>query len=230
MQKVIGVVDSPYKEKFCIPRRAGLNPCVKGMIKILPPFNTKEAFLGLDEFNYIWISFGFHKAVSKNIKLSIRPPRLGGNKKIGVFASRSPFRPNSMGLSAVKLEKIEYKKSEVLLHISGHDFLDETPVYDIRPYLPESDFIKEANSGWTKGSDFKNLDMNISYSKDVEDFFQKDINSDLEKQVKEILINDPRPAYKQSTSDSYAFRFSDFDIHFEIDENDHVSIKKIQRV
>ena len=139
--QILGKVESPFKQKFAIPRQPGLAPHAKGIIKIEPPFNQSSAFKGLSEFSHIWVSFVFHETMDKGWKPQVRPPRLGGNDKTGVFATRSTFRPNPLGLSVLKLDKVVLSSTNVELHVSGIDLLDGTPVVDIKPYIPYSDKI-----------------------------------------------------------------------------------------
>jgi tRNA-Thr(GGU) m(6)t(6)A37 methyltransferase TsaA len=150
----IAIIHSLFKEKFSIPRQPGL-VSFESKIELLTPYNRSESLVGLENFSHVWIFFQFHankNITPENLSLSVRPPRLGGNKKLGVFATRSPFRPNSIGLSLVKLERIEGTN----LIVSGGDFLDQTPVIDIKPYLKEIESIPEATSGWTAGIENKN--------------------------------------------------------------------------
>lgn len=199
----IGVVHSFFKEKFSIPRQPGLTN-IESRIKLHPPYNRDEALAGLEDFSHIWVIFDFHAiSVEESDKLSVRPPRLGGNTRLGVFATRSPYRPNKMGLSLVKLLRIENNE----LVISGGDFLDQTPVYDIKPYLKEIESISEATSGWTENlEDKKNLDVE----------FHCDCNMELQKKIIEILSQDPRPRYHGDGYKTYGSRLGDFDVHWEV--------------
>ena len=210
----IAIIDSCFKEKFSIPRQPGL--VKKSQAKII--FNNsempKECFTGLEEFDHIWVLFTFHK--NKSWKPTVRPPRLGGNKRMGVFATRSPFRPNSTGMSVVRLEKVEQKSGVTILHVSGHDFLHETPVLDIKPYLPYVDSIPEATGNWTQ-TNLEKLDLQFSNKAELilED---KPILKEL---LRDIFKTDPRPAYKgteYSPEDEriYGSKLENFDIRWQI--------------
>ena len=144
----IGVIHSCFKEKFGIPRQPGLVPAARAVLELLPPYNRAEAVRGLEGFSHIWVSFVFHACLDAPWKPTVRPPRLGGNRRLGVFATRSTHRPNPIGLSAVELERIETGPGRVLLHLKGADLMDGTPVLDIKPYLPYSDVIPGATGGF----------------------------------------------------------------------------------
>ena len=144
----VGVIHSCFKEKFGIPRQPGLAPDARAVLELLPPYNRAEAVRGLEGFSHVWLSFIFHACLGEPWKPTVRPPRLGGNRRLGVFATRSTHRPNPIGLSAVELEKIEAAPGRVLLHLKGVDLLDGTPVLDIKPYLPYSDNIPGALGGF----------------------------------------------------------------------------------
>mgnify|MGYP001828126492 CR=1 FL=1 len=193
----IGIVHSPFKEKFGIPRQPGL-VWVKSQIELLAPYNLPEAVSGLEGFSHIWVTFVFHQAMREQWSPLVRPPRLGGNRKVGVFASRSPFRPNHLGLSVVRLEKIEQKDQKLLLHVCSFDVVDGTPVVDIKPYIPYVDRIEGAAAGFAVEAPQPVFQVNFSESAeqqlqeiDVEEFRQL---------VSEVLSYDPRPAYRQSES------------------------------
>ncbi len=142
----IGYVRSCFREKFGTPRQPGLIPSATGEIVVHPPYHTPHAFTQLEQFSHIWVLFLFHQALRDEWKPRVRPPRLGGNQSLGVFASRSPFRPNNIGLSPLKLERIEYGERPGRLFVSGIDLLDGTPVLDIKPYVPYADALPEARN------------------------------------------------------------------------------------
>jgi len=137
----IGVIHSCFKEKFGIPRQPGLVPAARAVLELLPPYNRQRRCAGWRVFSHIWVSFVFHACWTSRGNRPVRPPRLGGNRRLGVFATRSTHRPNPIGLSAVELERIETGSGQVLLHLKGADLMDGTPVLDIKPYLPYSDVI-----------------------------------------------------------------------------------------
>jgi tRNA-Thr(GGU) m(6)t(6)A37 methyltransferase TsaA len=140
----IAFVHSCYKEKFATPRQSGIVTAATGVIELVPPFNDPDSVAGLENCSHIWLQFIFDKCINQGWKAKVRPPRLGGNKKMGVFATRATHRPNAIGMSAVKLERIETGNSKVLLYVSGLDLIDGTPIIDIKPYIPYSDSIEDA--------------------------------------------------------------------------------------
>ena len=165
--EVIGYVRCDYKEKFGIPRQSGLTGCAAAFIEMLPPYNQAEAFRGLDEFSHIWLLWDFSRAHKNGFTATVKPPKLGGNQRMGVFATRSPFRPNNIGLSSVRLLDIIYNEENGCVHglvVSGADILDGTPVYDIKPYLPYTDSHPEATGGWTDSLDIPELSVPLTIS------------------------------------------------------------------
>lgn len=203
--KPIAIAHTLFKEKFSIPRQPGLTK-LESKIELLAPYNRAEALVGLNEFSHIWLIFSFHE-IAENFdqNLTVRPPRLGGNKKMGVFATRSPFRPNRLGLSLVKLERIEGTN----LIISGADLLDQTPIYDIKPYLKEVESIPNALSGWT--SDMASEKLSVE--------FQCSVDEDLKLAITEVLSLDPRPSYHDEQYKQYGSRLGQYDIHWEVKDN-----------
>lgn len=196
--KPIGICNTCFDEKFIIPRQPGLAPSTKGILKLYPPFNKEEALKGLEEFSHIFIFWQPHK-VSESNKLTVRPPRLGGNKRMGVFATRSPFRPNPICHSVVELEKIE----KGVIYFRNHDILDETPVYDIKPYIPEWDIFPEANSGWVGNKITK---TNVHFELD------SIIDEELKLMLTELLCLYPQPSYQVEKIRDYAFKISNHEI------------------
>lgn len=198
----IAIVHSLFKEKFSIPRQPGL-VSFESKIEMLPPYNRPEALAGLEDFSHLWVIFDFHGIEqTDNSSLTVRPPRLGGNKKLGVFATRSPNRPNNIGLSLVKLLRIEGTN----LIISGGDFLDQTPVYDIKPYLKEIESHPTARSGWA--------DEIITTQLKV--VFHCECDEDLKEKIIEVLSLDPRPRYHEDGYKQYGSRLGDVDVHWEV--------------
>lgn len=147
---VIGWISSPYSEKFGVPRQSNEVPSAQGYIHFHEKYRVAEAFRGIEGFSHLWIIFQFHQAVREDWKPTVRPPRLGGNQRVGVFATRSPFRPNNMGLSVYEnLGKVEHEKHGLSLKIGGIDVIDETPVFDLKPYIPHADSIIHATNGFS---------------------------------------------------------------------------------
>ncbi len=206
----IAFIRSPFKEKFAIPRQSGLVKQTHFQVVLTSDFSDPSLIKNLEGFSHLWLTFIFH-ANNSTWHPTVRPPRLGGNKRVGVFASRSPFRPNALGLSAVKLEKIEIKKQQIILHISGADLLEGTPIVDIRPYIKESDCLPKATTGWTAQATHPKL--KVTFTKPIQDFLRE--KKELKAAIKEIIAQDPRPRYQEEKK-NYAFKFESFDVHFEV--------------
>ncbi|RPJ82765.1 MAG: tRNA (N6-threonylcarbamoyladenosine(37)-N6)-methyltransferase TrmO [Deltaproteobacteria bacterium] len=226
----IGIIHSCFTEKFGIPRQSGLIPEAHAELEIFPPYNREEAFRRLETFSHIWILFIFHAIKTKEWKPCVRPPRLGGNQKIGVFASRSGFRPNRIGLSAVKLLAITKGDSCIKLMIQGGDFLDQTPVLDIKPYLPYADAIPSATGGFA--TERPKTKMKIEFS-------SKARSSCIEKEkqgypglcelIVQTLSSDPRPAYhsQRPLRKKFGVKLYHFNIKWEI-MDDHILVSEIE--
>ncbi|MDO6428224.1 tRNA (N6-threonylcarbamoyladenosine(37)-N6)-methyltransferase TrmO [Thalassotalea sp. 1_MG-2023] len=221
----IGYVHSPYKEKFAIPRQPGLVSAAQGTIELINDFNQQELTRGLADFSHIWVLFVFHQTAEQGWKPLIRPPRLGGNKKIGVLASRSTFRPNPIGMSVLSLDDIRVTNKQCLLHVSGLDLLEGTPVLDIKPYVPYSDSVPQANASYATHA--PNETISVSISESVNEFLLN-VNSrypKLSSLIIQVLEQDPRPAYKQQQVDDkiYGIRLYEFNIKWRL-----ISARKIQ--
>ncbi len=215
--EVIGYVRCDYKEKFGIPRQSGLTGCATAFIEMLPPYNQAEAFRGLDEFSHLWLLWDFSKAHKNGFTATVKPPKLGGNQRMGVFATRSPFRPNNIGLSSVRLLDIIYNEENGCVHglvVSGADILDGTPVYDIKPYLPYTDSHPEATGGWTDSLDIPEL--SVCFSDDIAVKLETIFSSTQIEALKEILAQDPRPGYQDEPGRRYGMLYGGYDIRFNI--------------
>lgn len=191
----IGIISTCFPEKFGIPRQSLLAPSAKGKLVLLAPYNDPDCVAGLEHVSHVWLSFIFHQHVDKGWKPKVRPPRLGGNEKMGVFATRSSFRPNHLGLSVVKLDAIEIDQQQVCLHLSGVDLLDGTPIVDIKPYVPYVDSIPAASNQF---ADQQPALMPVMFS-DVALIFceqyKKQHGEVLQEFTTEVLQQNPRPAY-----------------------------------
>jgi tRNA-Thr(GGU) m(6)t(6)A37 methyltransferase TsaA len=221
---VIGTIDSPYKEKFAIPRQPGIVTAAQGQLRLTGLANNDELVRGLEQFSHIWLLFVFHGTQSQGWKPLVRPPRLGGNKKLGVFATRSTFRPNPIGMSVVKLDRIEQcsaeqnnvgqKTSQVILHISELDLLDGTPIIDIKPYVPYADIIENAHGGYAQNQPSNNI--TIIFSQAALQTLADNITlyPSLQSLIEQVLKQDPRPAYKQNKTDDKIYGMSLY--HFNI--------------
>lgn len=222
----IGTITSCYKEKFGIPRQPNLVKEATAELHLTTEF-TQDSIRGLKDFSHVWISFIFHETLQQGWKPLVRPPRLGGNTKVGVFATRSMFRPNGMGLSVLELLDIEMKSSKVILHLGACDLLDGTPVFDIKPYLPYVDSIPDAKASFA--NDKPKIKMDVSFSDEAQ-IQCKQAELRLGKSVRlvieEVLQLDPRPAFQQGNiSDRvYAMKLYDFDVSWQYCENNRLNV------
>jgi tRNA-Thr(GGU) m(6)t(6)A37 methyltransferase TsaA len=199
--KPIAMIKSPYREKFSAPRQPGLAPSVRASIEFLPEFASVEAVRGLEGFSHIWLIFLFHQSAGQGWKPTVRPPRLGGNKRVGVFACRSPFRPNPLGLSAVKLLSVKTDKGQISLEVQGADLIDGTPILDIKPYLPYTDGIAEAKGGFADRAPVASLVVEFSAAVDRQLVELADKTPELATLIRETLALDPRPAYQRDADE-----------------------------
>ena len=211
--KPIAYIKTDFGTKFGVPRQSGLVPELKGEIRFLPEYSRPEAFRELDRFSHIWVIWEFSKAKREKWSPTVRPPRLGGNKRIGVFATRSPFRPNSIGLSCLKLDEIVFEKGIAVLKVSGIDMMNGTPVFDVKPYIPRADCIPEASEGYTAETKLHFLE--IVFPEEL----KKLLPQDKLPAVEGILRNDPRPSYIDDPERIYGIEYYDFDIKFSVKGN-----------
>ena len=210
--KIIGHIETDFKEKFGIPRQSGLVKESRGRILFEKEYNVPEAFRGLEDFSHIWVLWQFSEAVRDNFTPTVRPPLLGGNKRMGVFATRSPFRPNNIGLSALKLDTVEINEKEgVVLYVSGADLLDGTPVYDIKPYLPYADSIPDAVGGFTESLEERQLEV------DFPSELLLMVSEDKQSSLVAVLAADPRPSYQNDPERIYGMRFADYEVRFRVE-------------
>ncbi len=213
----IGIVHSPYKEKFGVPRQPGLVPQAKGSLELLPPFNRPEAVIGLEGYSHIWIQFLFDRNRREKWQPTVRPPRLGGNTRVGVFASRSPFRPNPIGLSVVRLERVVNNENGVILEVSGLDLVDGTSVLDIKPYVAYVDSIPDAASGFAATAPSPLLKVSFSYAA-LKQLAARPDEAELKPLITGLLETDPRPAYIKEGRQQriYGIRLYDFDLRWRV--------------
>ncbi len=214
----IGFIRSPYKEKFGIPRQPGLITEARGELRLVEPYNRPEAVVGLEGYSHVWLQFVFHQAVRETWQPMVRPPRLGGNKRVGVFASRAPFRPNPLGLSVVKLEAVRLLEGEVLLELAGLDLLDGTPVLDVKPYVGYVDSIPDASSGFAPEPPAVRFQVRFSELAEAQLLFRHEPDQ-LRRFITRVLEIDPRPAYTGNAQPDriYGIRLYDFDLRWCID-------------
>ena len=216
--KPIGVIRSCFREKFGIPRQSGLVPAARATLELLPPYAQSAAVRGLEDFSHLWLLFVFHGLPEGRWQPTVRPPRLGGNRRLGVFATRSPFRPNSLGLSAVRLEQIVVDSGRITLHLAGVDLLDGTPVLDIKPYVPYADCLPTATGGFAPEA--PNAELVVEFSPQAAAFCANRPHGHLRQLITQILRQDPRPAYVREPGDvapkSYGMKLYDFDVKWEV--------------
>ena len=209
--KIIARIYTDFKEKFGIPRQSGILKNSVGKIIFEPEYRRREAFRGIEGYSHLWLLWEFSEAVRETWSPTVRPPRLGGNKRIGVFATRSPYRPNPIGLSSVKLLEVGEDESEgVVLYVSGADILSGTPIYDIKPYLAYTDSHSDAIGGFA--------DEVFGYRLEVD--FPEELLSKIEAEHRdaliEILAGDPRPAYKKDDPKEYGMSFASYEVFFTV--------------
>ena len=205
--KIIARIRTPFKTKFGIPRQSGVAAEVKGEIVFEPDYREPEAVRGLEGFSHIWLIWCFTEAVSDKWSPTVRPPRLGGNVRMGVFATRSPFRPNPIGLSSVKLERIEYTADRgPVLHVRGADLMDGTPIFDIKPYVAYADSHPAASGGITDTAEFKKLRVELDDG----------VTEPLPEGLFEVLENDPRPRYHDDPERVYGMEYGGREVKFRV--------------
>ncbi len=216
----IGVVRSCFPEKFGIPRQPGLTSAARGLIRMLAPWDREDAFRGLDQYSHLWVTFLFHQSPADSWTPTIRPPRLGGNRRMGVFASRSPFRPNRLGLSVLRYEGLIRDRHGLAVQVSGLDLVEGTPVLDIKPYVPYADALPEATTTLAQAP-VPRLDVRFSgHATEQLALLSPEVYGDLEQLIVEVLSQDPRPAYRQGKPDQrrYGVRLHDLDVRFQVTE------------
>lgn len=212
--KIIGHIQSDFTTKFGIPRQSGIVKEIKGKIILEKEYRVAEAFRELEGFSHIWLIWQFSEAVRDNWRPTVRPPMLGGNTRVGVFATRSPYRPNSIGLSAVRLDKIEYTADYgPVLHVSGADLMNGTPIYDIKPYLPFADSIPDATDGFAGKAVRQKLCV------DFPEELKSIVTHDKLDALIAVLADDPRPTYIDDPERVYGLTFGGYEIKFTVRDN-----------
>lgn len=213
--QVIGHIFNDYKVKFGIPRQSGLANNIVSKIIFEKEFSSKDFFKGLEQFSHLWLLWQFSETIGTEITPTVRPPKLGGNERMGVFATRSPFRPNNIGLSSVKLEKIDYEDGkDTVIYVSGADLMDGTPIYDIKPYLPYTDCHIDATNGFALNNTTGLL--NVTFNKVI----LKRVSTEKIDEIISILKHDPRPSYQNDCERVYGMRYGNFQIKFKVCENE----------
>ncbi len=222
--KIIAKIQTDMSDKFGIPRQSGIVKELTGKIIFEPEFRVKEALNGIEEFSHLWLLWEFSENKRDSWSPTVRPPRLGGEKRKGVFATRSPFRPNPIGMSCVKLERVEYTKAlGPIIYVSGVDLMNGTPIYDIKPYITYTDCVPDAVQGFAE--EYKNYALNVDFPPKLLDRIPKDKQSALIG----ILRHDPRPAYQNTPNRIYGVRYMNFDVHFKV-KNDTLTVTDINTI
>ncbi len=209
--KVIAKIKNDFPTKFGLPRQSGLSD-FKSEIIFEKEYSVDEAFRGIDEFSHLIVIWGFSQSERDNWSPTVRPPRLGGNKRVGVFATRSPYRPNSIGLTVVRLVSVDRCNGRIVLTVTGADMMSGTPVYDIKPYLSFADSIPNAVSGFADG--VKDYSLKVVFESEYSNI----LNDEKLATLKEILSQDPRPSYQEDPSRVYGFEYADCEVKFTVRE------------
>lgn len=214
----IGIIRSPYKEKFAIPRQPGLIEDGGGELVLLPPYNQAEAVRGLSEFSHLWVVFVFHQTMDNGWRPTVRPPRLGGNTRMGVFATRSTFRPNPIGMSLIELQDVYIQGKEVVLKLGSLDLMDGTPIIDIKPYLPFAESHPQARAGFAQSAPAGN--MVVFFSPQAEQQLLQSLPRypHLRRFITQVLAQDPRPAYrkKEENGREYAVCLLEYNVRWRV--------------
>ncbi|WP_122035884.1 tRNA (N6-threonylcarbamoyladenosine(37)-N6)-methyltransferase TrmO [Aliivibrio sp. EL58] len=224
----VGFIQSPYKEKFAVPRQPRLAPSATSRLKLVGDANSPEAVRGIEQFSHLWLLFLFDQNLEAGWRPTVRPPRLGGNERIGVFASRATFRPNGIGMSAVELKGVVQEGNQTYLELGSVDLVDNTPIIDIKPYIPYSDSIPDALGGFAENEpNVLDVYLSIEAQKSLRSHPQK---THIEAVIKEVLGQDPRPAYKKGKADTkeYAVNLFDLNVKFTVDSNS-ITVTAIDR-
>ena len=219
----IAHIYTDFPEKFGLPRQSGLIEGLEGKIVFEPKYRSAQALRELDGFSHIWLIWEFSECADGEFSATVRPPRLGGNKRVGVFASRSPFRPNSLGLSAVKIEKIELEGTDSpVIYVSGIDMMSGTPIFDIKPYVPVTDCIENAREGFT----VETKEYEIEAVCDAA--LLEKLPADKREALIDVLRHDPRPSYKSNEIREYGMSFAGYEIKFEASDG-KLTVKDIRK-
>lgn len=222
--KIIGYIHTDFPSKFGIPRQSGLVETLKATITFEPEFRNPEAFRGLEEFSHIWLLWKFSKSEKSNWSATVKPPRLGGKKRMGVFATRSPYRPNDIGLSSVKLENIVFdEKLGPILYVAGADLMDGTPIYDIKPYITYTDSHPDATEGFAGA--VKGKELVVEFPEEL----LRQYPEEKQEAIIGVLKQDPRPAYDTDETRVYGVEFAGFDVRFVVKEN-YLTVKELVKL
>ena len=220
--KIIARIHNDFKEKFGIPRQSGLSGELKSKIVFEPEYRNPDALRGIDGYSHLWLIWQFSQSLRDGWSPTVRPPRLGGNRRMGVFATRSPFRPNPIGLSSVRLLEVQQTKNEgTVLIVSGADLLDGTPIYDIKPYIAYSDCHTDAVSGFAEP--VRDYHLNVEFCKEL----LSKVHISKQNALIEILRQDPRPSYQNDPEREYGMRFAEYEIFFKV-SGDTLTVTRVE--
>ena len=220
----IAHIRTDFPTKFGVPRQSGLVDALKGPIVFEPKYRDPNALRGIEGYSHLWLIWKFSEAVREDWSPTVRPPRLGGNTAMGVFATRAPYRPNPIGLSCVRLESVEYDSPDgPVLHVAGADLMDGTPIYDIKPYLPYVDSRPEATGGFAH--EVKDYAVEVVFPENL----LKRIPEDKREAIIETLRQDPRPGYKRKDSRPFGVAFAGFDVKFTV-EDGTLTVREVIRI
>ena len=221
--QVIARIKSDFPTKFGIPRQSGLVESLRATIIFEPEFRNPDTLRGIEGYSHLWLIWQFSEAVRSDWSPTVRPPRLGGNVRMGVFATRSPFRPNSLGLSSVKLLGVEHTAEfGTVLHVGGADLMDGTPIFDIKPYIPYGDCHPDATGGFTTTADEFLLDVDFPAK------LLALLPEDKQEAAIGVLSHDPRPSYQRDPERVYGLTFAGYDIRFTVTEN-HLQVQEVSK-
>ncbi len=217
----IGVIRSPYKEKFAVPRQPGLVKSGGGELHLIAPYNQADAVRGLEAFSHLWVLFIFHQTMEGGWRPTVRPPRLGGNARMGVFATRSTFRPNPVGMSLVELKGIRCQKDQVILELGGLDLVDGTPVVDIKPYLPFAEALPDARASYAQQAPQADMPVYFTDALAAELVHLEKRYPRLREFIVDVLAQDPRPAYRkeEDAGKAYAVWLLDFNVRWRVTDS-----------
>lgn len=226
----IAIIHTPFPEKFSVPRQPGLTPSALAQVELVGDYQHAQAIEGIEQFSHLWLTFEFHQHSSWQER--VRPPRLGGNEQLGVFATRSPFRPNQLGLSVVELVAVE-TRPKVMLTVRGADLVDNTPIVDIKPYIPYVDSINDARAGFAQQKPEANLEVSFSKAAGTSLIKASEHYPELKTLITEILRQDPRPAYhtSQEHQRNYGTALLNYNIRWYVQQNtvfvEEISLKQL---
>ena len=208
----IAKIFTDFPEKFGIPRQSGRIDALKGKIVFAPKFSSPDAVKGLENYNYLWLLWKFDIPEDESFRATVRPPRLGGNTRVGVFATRSPFRPNHIGLSCVKLDRIDVEDGHAVLYVSGIDMADGTEILDIKPYIPYTDLREDATGSFAE--EFKDYALEVNFPEDLLHLFPEEKRAG----IFAVLSDDPRPSYQDDPERIYGVSFAGYNVQFKVSE------------